>query len=167
MSQIYFIGVKIYMFRTVFPSIIGVKDCAYCNRLMSDTADCLLAFPLTGSRQYLFNICLLQHVQFLTPVDGRKDRPKHVDCYSNKINLKHWCIWLVLLYRYITMHGPMGVKKKVYFLLRRNEFLNIIHRSSNLPTATYGSLMELCSISTSLLSFLQQVGAFTFSCWNK
>jgi len=59
---------------------------------------------------------------------------------------------------------PYERQKKVYFLLSRNEFLNIIHRSSNLPTGTYGSLMELCSLSTSLLSFLQQVGAFTFSC---
>jgi len=26
----------------------------------------------------------LQYVQSLTPDDGRKDRPKHVECYSNK-----------------------------------------------------------------------------------
>jgi len=26
----------------------------------------------------------LQYVQYLTPDDGRKDRPKHVGCYSNK-----------------------------------------------------------------------------------
>jgi hypothetical protein len=41
------------------------------------------------ARQYLFDICLLQYVQSLTPDDGRKDRPKHVECYSNKINLRH------------------------------------------------------------------------------
>ena len=49
------------------------------------TADCLLA----NSQQCLFDICLLQYVQYLTPDDGRKDRPKHVECYSNKINLRH------------------------------------------------------------------------------
>jgi len=27
----------------------------------------------------------------------QKDRPKHVECYSRKINLRHLCIWLVLL----------------------------------------------------------------------
>jgi len=70
------------------------------------TAVCLLA----SSQQYLFDICLLQYVQSLTPDDGRKDRLKHVKCYSNKINLRHWCIWLVLLQRYITMRGPMNVK---------------------------------------------------------
>ena len=59
----------------------------------TDTAVCLLA----SSRQYLFDICLLLYVQSLTPDDGRKDRPKHAECYSNKINLRHWCIWLVSL----------------------------------------------------------------------
>jgi len=27
-------------------------------------------------------VCLLLYVQSLTPDDGRKDRPKHVDCHS-------------------------------------------------------------------------------------
>ena len=35
------------------------------------TADCLL-----------FDIRLLLYLQSLTPDDGRKDRPKHVQCYS-------------------------------------------------------------------------------------
>ena len=37
----------------------------------TDTADCLLVFPLASSQQYLFDICLLQYVQSLTPDDGR------------------------------------------------------------------------------------------------
>ena len=49
------------------------------------TADCLLA----SSQQYLFDIRLLQYVQSLIPDDGRKDSPKHVECYSGKINLRH------------------------------------------------------------------------------
>ena len=44
--------------------------------------------------------CVLQYVQSLTPDEGRKDRPKHIECYSNKINLRHCYIWLVLLYRF-------------------------------------------------------------------
>jgi len=36
-----------------------------------------------------FDICQLHYVQSLTPDDGWKDRPKHVECYSNKINLRH------------------------------------------------------------------------------
>jgi len=42
------------------------------------------------------SICL-QYVECLTPHDGRKDRSKHVECYSNKINLRYWCVWLDLL----------------------------------------------------------------------
>jgi len=79
MYQIYFIfGMTLYMFRTVFPSIISSL--------------------WLYIQQYLFDICLLQYVQAWTPDNGRKDRPKHVECHSkNKINLIHWCIWLVLL----------------------------------------------------------------------
>jgi len=43
-----------------------------------DTATCLLA----SSYQYLFNIRLMLYVQSRTPDDGRKDRLKHVECYS-------------------------------------------------------------------------------------
>ena len=32
----------------------------------------------------------LLYVQSLTPDDGSKDRPKHVQCYSNKMNLIHF-----------------------------------------------------------------------------
>jgi len=41
----------------------------------TDTADFLLA----SSWQYLFDIRLLLYVQYWTPDDGRKDRPKHVE----------------------------------------------------------------------------------------
>jgi hypothetical protein len=32
--------------------------------------------------------------------------------YAKINNLRNWCIWLVLLWEYITMHGPMNVKCK-------------------------------------------------------
>ena len=55
----------------------------------TDTAVCLLP----SRQQYL-----LLYVQSWTPDDGRRDRPKHVECHSkNRINLIHWCIFLVLL----------------------------------------------------------------------
>jgi len=42
-----------------------------------------LLLKLLASRlQYLFDKCLLLYVQSWTPDDGRKDRPKHVDCHS-------------------------------------------------------------------------------------
>ena len=46
-----------------------------CQR---DIADCLLA----SRQQYLFDKCLLLYVQSLTPDDGRKDHPKHVEYHS-------------------------------------------------------------------------------------
>jgi len=53
---------------------------------------------LASRQQYLFDKCLLLYVQSWTADDGRNDRPKHVVCYSKiKINLIHWCIYLVLL----------------------------------------------------------------------
>ena len=64
-----------------------------------DATDCLLAgkFLLASRQQYLFDICLLQYAQSLTPDDGQKDRPKHVECYSNKITLRYCWICLILL----------------------------------------------------------------------
>jgi len=69
MYQIYFnFGMTLYMFRTVFPSIIS------SSRLYI--------------QQQAFVKQILLHVQSLTPDDGRKDRPKHAECYSSKINLR-------------------------------------------------------------------------------
>jgi len=31
---------------------------------------------------YFILECLLPYVHYLTPDDGRKDRPKHVECHS-------------------------------------------------------------------------------------
>jgi hypothetical protein len=56
-----------------------------------------ISFPLASRQQYLFDICLLLYVQSWTPDDGRKDRPKHVQCHAKINNLGNWCIWLILL----------------------------------------------------------------------
>jgi len=62
--------------------------------LTTDSAVCLLA----SRQQYLFEKCLLLYVQSWTLDDGQTDRPKPVVChFQNKINLIHWCIWLILL----------------------------------------------------------------------
>jgi len=52
----------------------------YCYLLASGNS-----FPLASSQHNLYDIYLLLYVQSCTPDDGRKDRPKHVECYS-KIN---------------------------------------------------------------------------------
>jgi len=75
----------------------------------TDTAVC--GYSLTSRQQYLFDKCLLLYVQSWTPDDGRKDRPKHVECHSKikQIWYTGACSWFY--YRNnITMHGPMNVK---------------------------------------------------------
>jgi len=61
-SNLFYFGMAFCTFRTVFPSIIR------SSRLYI--------------QQYLFDKCLLLYVQSWTPGDGRKDRPKHVECHS-------------------------------------------------------------------------------------
>ena len=80
MYQIYFIlEWHSTCFGRYFRPSSGVQDCTYSNQ--TDIAVCLLA----SRQQYLFDKCLLQYVQSYTPDDGRKDRPKYVECYS-KVN---------------------------------------------------------------------------------
>ena len=72
MSQFILFGVTLYMFRTVFLSIIRSSrlyiqqqacqtDTAY--RLLAGTSWNIISFLLASSRQYLFVIRLLQYVQ--------------------------------------------------------------------------------------------------------
>jgi len=56
----------------------------------TDTAICVIA----SRQQFLFDKCLLLHVQSGTADDGRKDRPKHVECHS-KINKFDTLVYLV------------------------------------------------------------------------
>ena len=79
----------------------------------TDAADC--------RQQYLFDICLLQYVQSLTPDDGREDRPKHVECYSNKINL--------------TLMHLVGFTVEIYYDARpyERQICYLIHHSLRLP----------------------------------
>ena len=76
------------MFRTVFPSIIRsprlyIQQQAFVKQILLLLAS---GYPL------VFDVCLLLYVQSWTPDDGRKDRPKHIELFQNKINLIHWCI---------------------------------------------------------------------------
>jgi len=73
-SNLFYLGMTLYMFLTVFPSIISSSR-LYIQQ-QTDTAVCLLAHR----QQYLFDIRLLLYVQSWTADDGRKDRPKHVEC---------------------------------------------------------------------------------------
>ena len=67
--------------RSSWPSS-GFQDCTYSNRHVSNRYCC----PLASRQQYLFDKCQLLYIQSWNPDDGRKDRPKHVECHS-KIKL--------------------------------------------------------------------------------
>ena len=87
------------MFRTVFPSIIKSSRLYIQQQAFVKQTFLLLASKQTA----VSDVCLLLYVQSWTPDDGRKERPKHVQCYSSKINLIHRCIWLFLLYKYTSI----------------------------------------------------------------
>ena len=90
-SNLFYFGMTLYMFRTVFPSVIRssrlyitsraicqTDTAVYLGVCQIDIAVCLLA----NRQQYLFDKCLLLYVQSWTADDGQKDRPKHVECQS-------------------------------------------------------------------------------------
>ena len=108
MYQIYFIlEWHSTCFGRSFRPSSGVQDCKYSLQ--------------ASSQQYLFDKYLLLCVQSLTPDDGRKDRPKHVE-YHSKIKY----IWYAgasgwFYYRNnITMHDHMNVKLSYSFSLLSN-----------------------------------------------
>ena len=56
----------------------------------------------------------LPRVQLITPDDGNRRCPKHVEfCDKIKI-LNAWCIFLVIFTKIITMHGHLNIKWAVY-----------------------------------------------------
>ena len=76
MYQIYFIlEWHSTCFGRSFRPSSGVQDCTYSNQ--PDTAVCLQA----SRQQYLVGCCMYLY-SLATPDDGRKDRPKHVECHS-------------------------------------------------------------------------------------
>ena len=104
-SNIFYFGLKLYMFRTVFRSIISSSRLyiqlsnRYCWLLANNqSAVSVWHTPVA--------VCTVLNCWWWT------ERPSETCRVSiqNKINLIHWCIWLVLLQKYITMHGPVNVK---------------------------------------------------------
>jgi len=71
------------------------------------------------TQQYLSDICLLLYVRSSTPEDGRKDRPKHVECYSkqNKFEtLVHLFGFTIEIY-----YDARPYERQKYFVRTRNE----------------------------------------------
>jgi len=108
-SNLFYFGTTLYMFRTVFPSIIrslrlyiqhqvhvvqvlwllawiswiqGLDAIKLSVHIVQESRTTIIHY-LYGMMLYeLYDIYLMLYVQTLTPDDGRKDRPKHVDCCS-------------------------------------------------------------------------------------
>jgi hypothetical protein len=74
------------MFRTVFPSIIRslrlyIQQQVYVKQILF-TACWNHLVPASKQPQNLYDMYLMLYVQSYTPDDGRRDRPKHVECCS-------------------------------------------------------------------------------------
>jgi len=76
-SNLFYFGPTLYMFRTVVPSIISslrlyIQHQVYVVQVLW----------LLGNKQQQNLYGMMLYVQSWTPDDGRKDRPKHVECCS-------------------------------------------------------------------------------------
>jgi len=99
-------------------SVWHIPD-AVCTVLNSwwwtDTVVCLLP----SRQQYLFDIYLMLYVQYWTPDDWRKDRPKHVECYSKiKSFFFRWRyspLW-ALACRTIPLHLSLSITSSLHLL---------------------------------------------------
>jgi len=78
-SNLFYFGTTLYMFRTVFPFIIR------SIRLYIQHHTIQVLWLLASKQpQNLYDIYLMLYVESYTPDDGRKDRPKHVECCYKK-----------------------------------------------------------------------------------
>jgi len=94
-SNLYYFGTTLYMFRMVSPSIIRSQRLYIQHQVYVVEVLWLLA---SKQPQNLYDIHLMLYVQSLTPDDGQRDRPKHVECsclYHASVIIKHFIIQLM------------------------------------------------------------------------
>jgi len=125
MSQIYFIRVNSTCIERSFHPTSIVKKHTYLNRHMSDTAHCLL---VPASKQsavsfwhMLVAVCTIFNSWWWT------GRPAEACKVLLQKKLKHWCLWLVLLQKCITMHGPMNVKPSIKIIIISRPYIPDSH----------------------------------------
>ena len=90
-SQVYF-GTTLHMFRKVSPSII--RSLRLYIQHQDYVIQVLWLLASSKQPQNLNDIYLMLYVQPLTPDDGRRDLPKHVVLFQNKINLRCTSGWI-------------------------------------------------------------------------
>ena len=76
-SNLFYFGTILYMFRTVSPSIIRSLRLYIQHRTIQ-----VLWLLVNKQPQNLYDIYLMLYVQSYTPGDGRRDRLKHVEFCS-------------------------------------------------------------------------------------
>jgi len=124
-SQFIYFCKTLYMFQTVFPSIIRssklhIQRQAFVRLLLLPAAS--LASLATGSSNSLY-------VQFWAPDDGRKTRLKHVERLTEKNKLKNISSSSLYSANILAMHGPMNVK----FLRRYSGCLPLLYYRTPTP----------------------------------
>jgi len=76
-SNLFYFGTTLYMFRAVSPSIIRSL-----RLYIQYQVYVIQVLWLLSSKQLQNLYGMMLYVQSYTPDDGRRDRPKHVDCCS-------------------------------------------------------------------------------------
>jgi len=114
------------MFRTDLLSIIRSLNNVIAATGVCHTGcvACLLAWSLAVNITSMTNTsCCVYSVE--TPDDGQEICPKHVEFFT-KINLKNSASRWLPLYEYITIHGPLNVKRVgvCSFLLSYNAWVH-------------------------------------------
>ena len=76
-SNLFYFGTTLYMFPKVSPSIIRSLRLYIQHHTVQ-----VLWLLASKQPQNLYDIYLMLYAQSYTPDDGRRDRPKHVECCS-------------------------------------------------------------------------------------
>ena len=89
-SNLFYFGTTLYMYRTVSPSIIRslrlyvqyhTIKVLWLRASGNEMEIQFHVVPASKQSTNLYDIYLMLYVQSWTPDYGRKDRPKHVECY--------------------------------------------------------------------------------------
>jgi hypothetical protein len=101
MHNFLYYWISLYMFRTVFPSIIRSSNLYKQHQLYVIQVSWLLASKQSSN---LYDIYLMLCVQSSTPDDGWKDRSKHVEWYSINSKIVHLVGFSIEIYHHARSH---------------------------------------------------------------
>jgi hypothetical protein len=107
-----------------------------------------ISFPLASRWQQLFDICLLLYVQSSAHGDGRKGRPKHVECYAKINNLRNrWYLvgFTIGIYTYCFGHNCSLVSMSARTLQSSNSYLTCKCWLISKPTSCLWNATKLFS----------------------